>query len=121
MTKKETFINEVLALTGDSPESIFSPDALDFWNGLQLGNEGKSKFTENGKIVLSFMKENKDNYNNLFQSKTIGEAIGISSRTVSGAMRKLVTDGFVEKLGQNPVTYSLTQSGVDIRFDEEES
>ena len=67
------------------------------------------------------MQKNKDSYNNLFQSKTIGEAIGISSRTVSGAMRKLVTDGYVEKLGQNPVTYSLTNTGATVGFDESEA
>lgn len=115
MSKKEKFINEVLAITGDAPEKVFSADALDFWNGLQIsGDIGKPKFTENGKLVLQYMKDNKDNYNNLFKAKEIGEGLGISSRTASGAMRKLVTDGYIEKIGDTPVIYSLTDIGTEV-------
>ena len=115
MTKKEKFINEVIAIAGDAPEKVFSPDALDFWNGLQMtGDTGKPKFTENGKLVLQYMKDNKDSYNNLFKAKEIGEGLGISSRTASGAMRKLVTDGYIEKIGDTPVIYSLTDKGTEV-------
>ena len=31
-------------------------------------------------------------------------------------MRKLVTDGFVEKIGQDPVMYSLTEKGKNIEI-----
>ena len=117
MTKKEKFISEVSSIiqnqTGQKLEDIFSPDALDFWNGLQItGDSNKPKFTENGKLVLQYMKDNKDNYNNLFKAKEIGEGLGISSRTASGAMRKLVTDGYVEKIGDTPVVYALTEVGI---------
>jgi hypothetical protein len=37
---------------------------------------------------------------------------------VSGAMRKLVTDEFVEKVGQDPVIYTLTQKGKEIEIGE---
>lgn len=115
MTKKEKFISEVIAITGDAPEKVFSADALDFWNGLQItGDSGKPKFTENGKLVLQYMKDNKDSYNNLFKAKEIGEGLGISSRTASGAMRKLVTDGYIEKMGDTPVIYALTEAGVAV-------
>ena len=119
MSKKEQFINEVLALAGDSPETVFSPDALDFWNGLQVsGDTSKPKFTENGKLVLQYIKDNKDNYNNLFKAKEIGEGLGISSRTASGAMRKLVTDGYIEKVGADPVVYSITVKGIEDNLNE---
>ena len=36
---------------------------------------------------------------------------------VSGAMRKLVTDGFVEKVGQDPVIYSITENGKNINIE----
>jgi hypothetical protein len=32
-------------------------------------------------------------------------------------MRKLVTDGYVEKIGQDPVVYSLTDNGKNIEID----
>ena len=119
MSKKEKFINEVLALTGDNPENIFSADALDFWNGLNAtGDSERPEFTPNGKLVLDYIQKNKDTHNNLFKAKDIGEGLGISSRTASGAMRKLVTDGYIEKVGKDPVVYSLTQKGIEVNFEE---
>lgn len=113
MTKKEKFIDEITKLLEDSPKKYLSEDALDFWNGLQMtGDSGKPKFTENGKLVLQYMKDNKDAYNNLFKAKDIGEGMGISSRTASGAMRKLVSDGYAEKIGQDPTIYALTDLGI---------
>lgn len=115
MSKKEKFIEEIFKLMQDAPEKFLSSDALDFWNGLQIsGDNSKPKFTENGKLVLQYIKDNKDNYNNLFKAKEIGEGLGISSRTASGAMRKLVTDGYIEKVGSDPVVYSLTSSGIEV-------
>lgn len=118
MSKKEKFIHEVIAaidgLEEKTPERYFSEDALDFWNGLQVsGDKEKPKFTENGKLVLNYMKEHKDQYNNLFKAKDIGEGLGISSRTASGAMRKLVTDGYVEKVGTDPIVYAITATGIE--------
>lgn len=126
MTKKEAFLKIVKTEIFDRPDiwaenypDIFS-DAADYFNGLSVsGDNGKPKFTENGKLVLKYMQDNKDTYNNLFKAKDIGEGMGISSRTASGAMRKLVTDGYVEKIGENPVVYALTQSGTDINPDAE--
>ena len=117
MTKKEKFINEVedLLKTGIP----LSSDSMDFFNSLKItGDNGKVAFTQNGKAVLRFIQENVDNYGNLFKAKDIGEGMGVSSRTVSGAMRKLVTDGYVERLGENPVVYSLTEKGKNINLDE---
>lgn len=118
MSKKEKFITEILAICGDFPENVLSADALDFWNGLNAsGDSSKPKFTENGKLVLKYMQDNKDSYNNLFKAKEIGEGLGISSRTASGAMRKLVTDGYVEKIGDSPVIYALTSAGTEVNLD----
>ena len=124
MSKKEKFINEVKAaidgLEEKVPEVYFSTDALDFWNGLQISeNGGKPKFTENGKLILNFLKENKETYNNLFKAREVGEGIGISSKAASGAMRKLVNDGYIEKIGENPVVYALTSLGIETNPNEE--
>lgn len=120
MTKKEAFINDIVRLLGDAPEKYLSEDGLNYWNGLQMTkDQEKPKFTENGKKVLAFVKENKDAFNNLFKAKEIGEGLGISSRTASGAMRKLVTDGYVEKIGESPAVYSLTELGAQVNLDTE--
>lgn len=118
MSKKDAFISQITAALGDAPEQILTGDALDYWNALiQNGDTSKPKFTENGKLVLAYMIANKETYNNLFKAKEIGEGLGISSRTASGAMRKLVTDGYVEKIGQDPVVYALTEKSLTA-FDE---
>lgn len=123
MTKKERFIHEVRAaidgLEEKTPEKYFSDDALDFWNGLNASGSSESPaFTPNGKLVLDYIQKNKSTYNNLFKAKDIGEGLGISSRTASGAARKLVTDGYIEKVGKDPVVYSLTQKGIEVNLEE---
>lgn len=120
MTKKEKFIEQVeraINKTGNDVTEWFDEDALDFWNGLRASGESeKPKFTDNGKIILQFLRDNKGTYNNIFKAKDIGEGLGISSRTASGAMRKLVTDGYIEKVGTSPVVYSLTEAGEKVEI-----
>jgi len=124
MSKKECFIKEIQEIINDlhegtKIEDYLSSDALDFWNGLNTsGDTDRPAFTENGKLVLGYMQINKNTYNNLFKAKDIGEGLGISSRTASGAARKLVTDGYIEKVGKDPVVYSLTQKGIKATFEE---
>ena len=50
-------------------------------------------------------------------SKNISEKIGVPSRSVSGAIRKLVSDGYVKKINSNPVSYELTDLGKDFQID----
>ena len=125
MSKKEAFINEIQTLMEQAlncqemPFEGLTSDALDFWNGLNVtGDSEKPAFTKNGRLVLEYIQKNKDTYNNLFKAKDIGEGLGISSRTASGAMRKLVTDLYLEKVGTNPTIYSLTQKGTEVRFED---
>lgn len=110
MTKKECFITELEKLINNG--LVLSEDAKTYFDALCQTKENEApKFTENGLKVLTFIRENKDAYNNMFKSKDVGEGLQISSRTVSGAFRKLVNDGFVEKVGENPVIYMLTSEG----------
>ena len=44
-------------------------------------------------------------------AKEIGEGLFMSSRSISGAMRKLITCGYVVRQNANPVMYALTDSG----------
>lgn len=112
MSKKEMFVNEIEGLIAEGKIEL-SEDASTYFEALKdgKGDKEKKQFTENGIMILQYMRDNKENYNNLFKAKDIGEGLGISSRTASGAMRKLVTDGYVEKLGDAPAVYALTESG----------
>ena len=95
-------------------------EALDFYATLKAtaAEQEKPLFTEKGKIILQFMQDNKATYNNMFKAKEIGEKLDISSRGAAATIRKLITDGYVEKFGNEPVVYSLTTLGENTSFNE---
>ena len=122
MTKKQKFINFVEGLIAKIDIDTLDADskaAIEYFNILKSAEgEEKQKFTENGKLVLTYIQQNYETNNNMFKAKDIGEGLNITSRTASGAMRKLVTDGYLEKIASNPVIYSLTDLGKTISVDE---
>ena len=68
----------------------------------------KPLFTENGLKILEYLRTCGDGS---LKARDIADGMGISSRVVSGAIRKLVSDKFVDKYGSNPVFYTLTDKG----------
>lgn len=114
MSKKQAFIDTVETLLLQTG-AIMGKEAALYFEALKMGGDAegsKQGFTENGKAILAFMQESKESYNNLFKSKAIAESIGLTSRVVSGGMRKLCSDGYVEKLdGTSPIIYCLTKKG----------
>lgn len=79
------------------------------------GDVSKPAFTEKGIIILKYLKDNPEA---VLPAKKIAEELDLSSRTVSGAMKKLVTDGYVEKFDGEPKTYSITAAGIEVKFEE---
>lgn len=121
MTNKEIFIETVEALFSHTTNSI-PQAAIDYFETLKGAevDTPKQPFTEVGASILIWMQDNHILHNNIFRAKTIAEGMfaingsPITSRTVSGSMRKLVTDGYVSKVEGNPVSYSLTDLGKEI-------
>ena len=110
MSKKQDFISEVSSMINALDYEWKSETAKSYWEAfISVKEEEKPEFTDNGKLILKYMQDNSDKTN--FKAKDIGEGLFVSSRTVSGAIRKLVTDGYVEKIGQDPVIYALTEKG----------
>lgn len=70
----------------------------------------KAEFTENGAKILQWMQ---NNHAENLSAKAIGEEMFMNSRSVSGAIRKLVADGYVEKKDGNPKLYSITDKGLN--------
>lgn len=125
MTNKEIFITTVEELFEVHPEVPSA--AIEYFNTLKTSQEKeKPPFTENGAKVLKWMQENHPSFNNIFKAKDIADGLFIpSSRTASGALRKLITDGYASKIAGNPVCYSLTDLGKTVEViapvkDEEE-
>ena len=124
MTKKQKFI-EVIQKEIFDRDDIYCENYPDDWEDLKAywdafkGKEEieKPMFTDNGKLILKYMQEHVIDMP-MGKAKDIGEGLFISSRAVSGAIRKLVTDGFVEKIGQDPVVYALTEKGKEIEIND---
>ncbi len=115
MSKKSEFIEYVEKLIEGRSSVEPSEGAKEYWEAFKSKEEAdKPLFTDNGKIILKYLQDNPDLGS--VKAKDIGEGLFISSRAVSGAIRKLVTDGFVEKIGQDPVLYSITEKGKTIEI-----
>ena len=122
MTKKQLFIDYVTNLMKCDTEDILNNSydeekrkaIISYFEALKMTNDGSTEkpiLTDNGKLILKYIQESDKNGNNMLKAKDIAEAIAVSSRQVSGAMRKLVLDGYVEKIGQDPIIYSITDKG----------
>lgn len=123
MSGKEIFIEKIEQLISEEPDFFGSDEeankALKFFNDLkkEKPNNPKSLPTENGMKILRFMNDNRSKYNNVFKAKDIGEGLFTSGRSVSGSMKKLVTDGYVSKEGKDPVVYGITDAGLSFFLD----
>ena len=109
MTMKQ-FLDELSTF-----EDSFTPEAVEFYENLK--SNLKQTITDNGIKILKSMKDNEEKYLNVFSSKQLGELLFMPPRSVSGSMKKLLADGYVEKKSQNPVTYGLTTLGRETQLD----
>lgn len=120
MSRKQAFIDFVNDLIKNCEHPVgMSEDAEFYWNYLKNSNDDEIKnplFTENGKRLLICLQEHSEK--EAWKAREVAEELGISSRSVSGGMRKLVNDGFVEKLNDNPVVYAITNKGKEITIEE---
>ena len=124
MSKKEKFIKLIQTEIFDRAD-IWSEnyeedwlDVVSFWEEFKNGKvKNSGAMTENGAKILAWMQENVDSMNNIFTSKEAAEALFTSGRSIAGSMRKLVNDGYVDKVGKDPVQYSLTDAGKNYQFD----
>lgn len=111
MTVKQEFCNFLQSLMDASPQITAEiSDNLKAYVDILLNEdeENKSEITDNGKQILKYMQ---DNDSPTYKARDIAEGLDVLSRKVSGSMRKLVTDGFVEKVGKDPAVYILTDKG----------
>lgn len=95
----------------DEYEGPIPQEVWDFYHILQ---EQKDKYvekpllTETGLQILEYLQTHGST---TFKAKDIADGLDVSSRKINGAMRKLASDGYVDKNGTNPVIYSLSNKG----------
>lgn len=88
-----------------------SEDIKSYWEAFKSVEEtDKPTFTEHGKMIMEFLQGHYD-VDTGFKARDIADGLFVSSRVISGSMRKLVADGYIDKISQNPVSYVLTNKG----------
>ena len=111
---KQEFLDFVDALMKAAPEvaeQLMTENVKMYMEALSSNINDKPILTDNGKIILAFLQENGDQS---WTAKSLSNQLGLSSRGISGAMRKLCNDGFVEKIGKDPTVYVLSNKGKEI-------
>lgn len=110
---KEKFINEIEDFIKQGYE--FSTDAIEYFEAIKSNKfdapAEKKGLTPKSRDLLIAMRDNLEQFDNIFATKKISEVTGIPSRSISGSMRSLVTKGYVEKVSAEPVLYALTEKG----------
>lgn len=111
------FNNFLNALMEAAPEVVEAKMTDSIKAYIEALNEEKVKpiMTERGAEILKFLQEHSET--EAWKSKDIAEQMGLNSRSVSGGIRKLVTDGFVDKVGSEPCIYIITEKGKNFIFD----
>ena len=118
MSNREIFLKDIEDLIETHKEEV-AKETIEYFETLKktIADDKKEEFTENGKRILLFLQANQDI--EIWKAKDIAEKIDISSRSVSGSMRKLLNDGYVDKIGKDPVIYALTTKGKEIKINNE--
>lgn len=116
--RKKIFIETVEKLFKAYPLSV-PEEARDFFEDYKKGKSGAKDFTEKGIAVIKALREVDD----WITAKSLGEGyLNASGRSVSGTIRKLIEDGYVEKKEAKPSAfYKITELGKTCDFNIKES
>jgi predicted transcriptional regulator len=108
------FLNALMEAAPDVAQSKMTDNIRAYIEILMDTKNDKPELTDGGKVILDYMQKTDTP---MLKARDIAEGLFISSRVVSGSLRKLVNDGFCEKVGQNPVVYALTEKGKNYKID----
>lgn len=113
---REQFIKEIEEILKNQKIKL-SEQANKYFELLKNGKQSLGGITENGKAILQYCQANWQYNNNIFTSKNISDGIQIPARSVSGSIRKLVADGYIQKINSSPVSYSITEHGKEFSLE----
>ena len=115
MSKKQAFIDFIKPFIENS--NNIPKDVEDYWFVLTTDETNdKPEFTDKGKMILQFLQTHQDI--SMWKAKDIAEGLNLGAKNIAGSARKLVNDGYVERVGQNPIFYSLTEKGKNYIFED---
>lgn len=110
------FVNQLMEANPELTNQLMTENIRAYLDILIDAKDEKPIITDNGKVVLKHLQDNPDI--RLWKTKDIAEQLGLASRSVSGTLRKLVNDGFCDKMGKDPIIYSLTEKGRNFKIEE---
>ena len=115
--KKEfiDFVNALIAAAPDVAEEKMTENVKTYMDLLMDKKAEKPEITDNGKLILKWLQ---DQEAGVYKAKDIADGMYVASRNVSGSMRKLVEDGFVEKVGVSPALYTITEKGKNYKIED---
>ena len=108
------FLNALMKAAPDVAEELMTDNIKAYIDALMDSKNDKPELTDNGKVILDYMQKSDVP---MLKARDVAEGLFISSRAVSGSLRKLVNDGFCEKVGQDTVVYALTDKGRNYKID----
>lgn len=114
---KQEFIDFLNALMVAAPDVVaekMTDNVKAYIEALMDTKNDKPEVTDSGKVILDWMQKSGLP---MVKARDVAEGLFISSRAVSGSLRKLVNDGFCEKVGADPVVYALTEKGKNYKID----
>lgn len=117
---KDNFIDEVLKITAtENAENLLGIryHLENLYNQMKseaVTTTKKTTLTANGVKILKVLQEHETVE---MSAADVGDYIDLSSRSVSGSMRKLVTEGYVDKIAQDSgsALYKITDKGLKIK------
>ena len=103
----------------DKDAGIYNLDeAWGYFEQIESGGDASptASLTTNGRKILDALKKMPSNNVNMWTAKEIADTYDATSASVSGGMRKLISDGYVEKgnPGAKTIFYKLTAEGLAI-------
>ena len=114
--RKNIFIDTVEALFNANEFNV-PEEAKTFFEDYKKGKSSNRKeITEKGIIIIKGLRE----VDNWITAKSLGERLELGGRSVSGTLRKLVEDGYVDKKAGQPAAYKITEKGMNCALPEEE-
>lgn len=106
--RKNVFIETVENLFNAYPLNV-PAEALEFFEDYKRGKSSNRKeITDKGIAIILALRENPE----WITAKALGEIMDVSGRSISGSMKKLVEDGYVEKRAGTPSAYKITEKGL---------
>lgn len=106
--RKNVFIETVENLFSAYPMNV-PTEAIEFFEDYKRGKSSNRKeITDKGIAIILALQENPE----WITAKALGEIMDVSGRSISGSMKKLVEDGYVDKRAGTPSAYKITEKGM---------